>query len=94
MIEDKQIAPHMPVWDKTARKEDTLSSSEFVWNDHANEYRCPAGKALRSEWRRFKNSRTHITKAETIIYRSSQNVSLTNRQTALFNLREITLSVI
>jgi hypothetical protein len=37
-----------------------------------NEYRCPAGKALRSEWRPFKNSRTHITKAQTIIYRSSQ----------------------
>jgi hypothetical protein len=30
-----------------------------------NEYRCPAGKALRSEWRPFKNSRTHITKAQT-----------------------------
>jgi hypothetical protein len=72
MIEHKQIAPHVPVWDKTARKDDTLSSSEFVWNAQANEYRCPAGKALRSEWRPFKNSRTHITKAETIIYRSSQ----------------------
>jgi hypothetical protein len=32
MIEQKQIAPHVPVWDKTARKDDTLSSSEFVWN--------------------------------------------------------------
>jgi transposase len=67
MIEHKQIAPHVPVWDKTARKDDTLASSEFVWNAQANEYRCPAGKALRSEWRPFKNSRTHITKAETII---------------------------
>jgi hypothetical protein len=72
MIEHKQIAPHIPVWDKTARKDDTLSSREFVWNAQVNEYRCPAGKDLRSEWRPFKNSRTHITKAETIIYRSSQ----------------------
>lgn len=71
MIEEKQIAPHVPVWDKTARKDDTLSSSEFVWSAQVNEYRCPAGKALRSEWRPFKNSRTHITEAETIIYRSS-----------------------
>jgi hypothetical protein len=28
--------------------------------------------ALRSNWRPFKNARTHITKADTIIYRSSQ----------------------
>ena len=27
---------------------------------------------LRSQWRPFKNQRTHITKADTIIYRSSQ----------------------
>jgi len=71
-IQQKPIAPHVTVWDKTARQDDTLSSSEFDWNPQANEYRCPAGKALRSEWRPFKNWRTHITKAETIIYRSSQ----------------------
>jgi hypothetical protein len=72
MIQQKPIAPHVTVWDKTARQDDTLSGSDFVWNPQANEYRCPAGKALRSEWRPFKNWRTHITKAETIIYRSSQ----------------------
>jgi hypothetical protein len=34
--------------------------------------RCPAGNALRSEGRQFKNSRTRVTRADTIIYRSSQ----------------------
>jgi hypothetical protein len=38
----------------------------------ANEYRRPVGNTLRSERRQFKNSRTHVTKADTIIYRSSQ----------------------
>src|SRR5262249_40225128 len=33
----------------------------------------PAGHALRRKWRAFKNPRTHITKADTIIYRSSQS---------------------
>jgi hypothetical protein len=49
MIQQKQIAPHVPVWDKTARKDDALASSEFVWNAQANEYRCAAGKVRRSE---------------------------------------------
>jgi transposase len=73
MVNEKKIEPHVPVWDKTERQDGTLSSSEFEWNGQANEYRCPAGNALRSNWRSFKNPRTHVTKADTIIYRSSQH---------------------
>jgi transposase len=71
MVEQKHIAPHVPVFDKTGRKDDTLSAAEFEWLEETNEYRCPEGHALRSEWRPFKNPRDHITKADTIIYRSS-----------------------
>ena len=72
LVNEKQIEPHVPVWDKTERQDGTLSSSEFEWNEQSNEYRCPAGKVLRSNWRSFKNLRSHITKDETIRYRSSQ----------------------
>src|SRR5678815_4848615 len=37
------------------------------------EYRCPQGHALRSQWRAFQNPRTHLTKAGTIIYRASRS---------------------
>jgi transposase len=73
MVNDKAIEPHVPVWDKTQRTDGTLSSSDFRWDEQANEYRCPLGKALRSEWRPFKRPRTHITKDDTIIYASSQS---------------------
>ena len=73
LVEQKGIAPHVPVWDKTERKDNTFPSSDFQWDELANEYRCPAGRSLRSEWRPFKNTRTHVTKADTIIYRSSQS---------------------
>jgi len=73
MVDEKDIEPHVPVWDRTAREDDTLSSREFEWNEQANEYRCPQGHALRSQWRPFKIERTHITKADTIIYRASQH---------------------
>jgi hypothetical protein len=72
MVNDKAIAPHVPVWDKSQRNDDTLSSGEFRWDEQANEYRCPEGEPLRSEWRPFKRPRTHITKANTIIYHASQ----------------------
>jgi hypothetical protein len=72
MVDEKYIEPHVPVWDKAQRDDGTLSRSDFQWNEEANEYRCPEGNALRSDWRQFKNPRSRITKADTIIYRSSQ----------------------
>ena len=72
MVNEKSIEPHVPVWDKTQRQDDTLSSSDFQWDEQANEYRCPQGQPLRSEWRAFKRPRTHITKANTIIYHANQ----------------------
>ncbi len=73
MVEEKWIEPHVPVWDKTERNDGTFSRDEFQWDGGAGEYRCPAGKPLRSEWRRFKAPREHITKADTIIYRARQS---------------------
>lgn len=73
MVQEKGIEPHVPVWDKTERKDGTFSSSDFVWDEQENEYRCPEGHALRSGRRAFKNPRTRITKADTIIYRSGQS---------------------
>lgn len=72
MVDEKYIEPHVPVWDKAQRDDGTLSRRDFQWNEEANEYRCPEGNALRSDWCQFKNPRSRITKADTIIYRSSQ----------------------
>jgi transposase len=73
MVNEKAIEPHVPVWDKTQRNDETLSSSDFHWDEQADEYRCPEGRVLRRQWRAFKILRTHVTKADTIIYRSSQS---------------------
>jgi hypothetical protein len=69
----REIAPHVPVWSKAPRKDGTFSISEFEWDETANEYRCPTGHALRSDRREFINPRSHITKADTIVYRASQS---------------------
>lgn len=72
MVDEKAIEPHVPVWDRTERKDGTFSRSDFHWDREANEYRCPTGKALRCDRRPFKTPRSGITKAETVIYRASQ----------------------
>ena len=55
LVDEKQIEPHVPVVDKSERDDGTFSRSDFQWDETANEYRCPAGNVLRSNWRPFKN---------------------------------------
>ena len=73
MVEQKGIEPHIPVFDKIERKDGTFERDAFRWDEAADEYRCPADKPLRKQWRMFKKLRTHITQAETIIYRAQQS---------------------
>jgi len=73
LVEDKDIEPHVPVWDKTQRTDGSLSRSDFIWDEKADEYRCPQGQPLRSQWRAFRTPRHHVTRADTIIYRASQH---------------------
>jgi hypothetical protein len=72
-VNEKGIEPHGPLWDRTQRIAETLSSSDFQWDEQANEYRCPQRQPLRSEQRIFRHHRTHITKANAIIHRASQS---------------------
>ena len=73
MVEEKCIAPYVPVWERGDRTDGTFQNTEFEWHAREDEYRCPQGHALRKEWRQFTKPRTHITKAETVIYRASEH---------------------
>nr|WP_156939038.1 hypothetical protein [Deefgea rivuli] len=61
---------HIPVMDKTTRKDGALSRDDFEWDEAAGEYRCPAGNQLRIQWRDYKMPRSRVTSAGSIIYRS------------------------
>ena len=67
MVDEKQIEPHVSVWDKTQRDDDTLSSSDFQWDEQADEYRCPQGRVLRRQMAPLQaHSYPHDTKVETM----------------------------
>lgn len=48
LVKEKQITPHIPVWDKSKREDGTFSRADFKWDSRANVYVCPSGKALRT----------------------------------------------
>jgi transposase len=45
---DRQITPHIPVWDKSARSDGTFSRADFVFDQERNVYVCPGGVQLTS----------------------------------------------
>ena len=51
MVHDKQIEPHVPVWDKSERSDGTFGRSAFTFDAQNNRYVCPAGQFLIPAWR-------------------------------------------
>lgn len=64
LVNDKQIAPHVPVWDKSERTDGTFGRSAFSFDAQNNRYVCPAGKLLKPTWR--------MKKKNPNMYRASQ----------------------
>src|ERR1700760_2299109 len=46
LVNDKKIAPHIPVIDKSKREDGTFSRDDFTFDKERNLYTCPAGKTL------------------------------------------------
>ena len=48
LVEEKGIAPHIPVIDKSQRDDGTFSRSDFRYDPTSDVYHCPGGKQLRT----------------------------------------------
>jgi transposase len=46
LVEEKSIAPHIPVFDRSKRDDGTFSRSDFRYDPASDVYHCPAGKTL------------------------------------------------
>jgi len=46
LVEEKGIAPHIPVFDRSKRDDGTFSRSDFRYDPASNVYHCPAGETL------------------------------------------------
>jgi transposase len=63
LVKDKDIAPHIPVIDKSKREDGTFSREDFTFDKERNVYTCPAGKTLTT-------TGTLVNDGETILYRA------------------------
>src|SRR5882757_5106871 len=51
IVNEKKIAPHIPVIDKSVREDGTLSRADFTFDKDRNVYICPMGKLLKTTGR-------------------------------------------
>jgi transposase len=64
LVNEKNIAPHIPVIDKSRREDGTFSREDFAFDKERDIYTCPAGKTLTTT-RRVMND-------EQLFYRASK----------------------
>ena len=62
---DRNITPHVPVWDKSARADGTFSRADFVFDPERNIYVCPGGAEL--------TSTGNIDQGHIVYYRASKS---------------------
>lgn len=61
---EKGIAPHIPVWDRSKREDGTFSREDFTFDKARDIYTCPAGKALTTTCK--------IVNDDPLLYRASK----------------------
>jgi transposase/Pyruvate/2-oxoacid:ferredoxin oxidoreductase delta subunit len=63
LVKDKEIAPHIPVIDKSKREDGTFSREDFRFDKDRNVYICPANKILTTTGKL-------VNDGETLLYRA------------------------
>jgi len=65
LVEEKRIAPHIPVFDRSKREDGTFSRADFRYRESTDTYTCPAGKTLAT-------SGTVVNDGTTVLYLGSK----------------------
>jgi transposase len=64
LVKKKKIIPHIPVWEKSDRRDGIFSRSDFRWDNKRGVYVCPNGKLLRTSGT--------VHDGRTLLYRASK----------------------
>ncbi len=73
LVYEHGIEPHIPVFDKSGRRDGTFSRSDFIYDPDGDVYYCPGGKSLHQYRRPFKKERDAIDGDGMRRYRASKH---------------------
>ena len=73
LVNDRGIEPHIPVFDKSKRTDNTFSRDQFAYDHKRDCYTCPAGKELRQRQKIYRMPRPLIDENGMMRYRASKH---------------------
>lgn len=73
LVHERGIEPHIPVFDKSKRKDGTFSREDFAYDHASDTYRCPGDKLLQHYRRPFSTPRSGVGKDNMLRYRASKH---------------------
>ena len=73
LVHEQGIEPHIPVFDKSTRKDGTFSRSDFTYDHGRDLYVCPGGKELRHYRRQFQRPRVGVDAEGLMRYRATKH---------------------
>ncbi len=71
---DREIAPHIPVFDKSGRNDGTWTRADFEWDAENDQFICPEGHALKQFRRNYSDPNRGPTGKGTARYRALKEV--------------------
>ncbi len=73
LVYEYGIEPHIPVFDKSCRRDGIFSRADFIYDPEGDLYYCPGGKTLHQYRRPFKKPRDNIDSDGMRRYRASKH---------------------
>jgi len=71
LVHERGIEPHIPVFDKSQRRDGTFSRDDFTYDHKRDCYICPAGKELRQRQKVYRVPRPFVDEDGMMRYRAS-----------------------
>lgn len=72
LVYEHGIEPHVPVFDKSGRRDGTFSRADFTYDREADAYVCPAGKLLRQRQKLYRTPKPLVDEDGMMRYRASK----------------------
>ena len=72
LVDERQIEPHIPVFDKSERSDGTFSRADFSYDPDGDFFLCPAGKQLHKRRRRLARRWAAMPAPKSVNYRAAK----------------------
>ena len=76
LLEEEGILPHIPVFEKSRRRDGCFEKADFTYDHQRDAYICPAGHALRPRQKIYRKQTSLVDADGMMRYRASKRIAI------------------